>query len=95
MYRLKTLVGSFTPVANAAVKTLTQTGSERTCKSTLLKHLGERQFVRYYAAQVAAEPFLNGSSSAYVEEMYIAWQEDPSSVHKVSIVIKKNGCLLW
>lgn len=32
----------------------------------------------------AAEPFLNGSSSIYIEEMYSAWQNDPSSVHSVS-----------
>jgi 2-oxoglutarate dehydrogenase E1 component len=29
----------------------------------------------------AAEPFLNGSSTAYVEEMYNAWLRDPASVH--------------
>lgn len=40
--------------------------------------------VRRYAAPVAAEPFLSGSSSNYVEEMYQSWLEDPSSVHKVS-----------
>lgn len=34
------------------------------------------------AQQVAQEPFLNGSSSIYVEEMYNAWLEDPNSVHK-------------
>jgi 2-oxoglutarate dehydrogenase E1 component len=33
----------------------------------------------------AAEPFLNGSSSAYVEEMYNAWLRDPASVHAVSL----------
>jgi len=32
----------------------------------------------------AAEPFLNGSSSAYVEEMYNAWLANPQSVHAVS-----------
>lgn len=37
-----------------------------------------------YATQAAAEPFLNGSSSVYLEEMYAAWQKDPNSVHKVS-----------
>ncbi|KAF2364758.1 2-oxoglutarate dehydrogenase E1 component [Trinorchestia longiramus] len=31
---------------------------------------------------LAAEPFLNGSSSAYVEEMYRCWLQDPSSVHQ-------------
>lgn len=30
---------------------------------------------------LAAEPFLNGSSSNYVEEMYTAWLQDPKSVH--------------
>lgn len=39
------------------------------------------------AAQVAAhrvtqEPFLNGSSSVYLEEMYNSWLQDPGSVHK-------------
>ena len=35
------------------------------------------------AAAAKAEPFLNGSNSAYVEDMYESWLEDPSSVHKV------------
>lgn len=39
-------------------------------------------FVRH-SASVAAEPFLNGSSAVYVEEMYNAWLENPKSVHKV------------
>ncbi|KAM9735031.1 LOW QUALITY PROTEIN: 2-oxoglutarate dehydrogenase complex component E1 [Menidia menidia] len=33
-------------------------------------------------APVAAEPFLNGTSSNYVEEMYYAWLENPRNVHK-------------
>ncbi|XP_059156850.1 2-oxoglutarate dehydrogenase complex component E1-like isoform X2 [Physella acuta] len=37
---------------------------------------------RYFGTQVAAEPFLNGSSSAYIEDMFEAWQRDPNSVHK-------------
>ena len=36
------------------------------------------------AVLVAQEPFLNGSSGNYVEEMYISWKEDPKSVHRVS-----------
>lgn len=39
---------------------------------------------RHYSATAAAEPFLNGSSSAYVEEMYNSWLADPKSVHVVS-----------
>lgn len=42
---------------------------------------------RQYNAPVATEPFLNGSSSAYVEEMYNAWLADPKSVHVVSILL--------
>uniref|UniRef100_A0AAZ3SJK1 Oxoglutarate dehydrogenase a n=1 Tax=Oncorhynchus tshawytscha TaxID=74940 RepID=A0AAZ3SJK1_ONCTS len=41
---------------------------------------------RCYTAPVAAEPFLNGTSSNYVEEMYYSWLEDPKSVHKVPMV---------
>ena len=33
----------------------------------------------------AAEPFLNGSSSVYVEDMYNSWLQDPKSVHAVSV----------
>ncbi|UMM29537.1 hypothetical protein L5515_011846 [Caenorhabditis briggsae] len=33
------------------------------------------------AASVKHEPFLNGSSSVYIEQMYEAWLENPSSVH--------------
>ena len=36
------------------------------------------------AASVAAEPFLTGTSSSYVEEMYGQWVRDPTSVHAVS-----------
>lgn len=41
---------------------------------------------RHYNAPVATEPFLNGSSSAYVEEMYNSWLADPKSVHVVSFL---------
>ncbi|CAL7942906.1 unnamed protein product [Xylocopa violacea] len=37
--------------------------------------------IRKYSHRVATEPFLNGSSSSYVEEMYNAWLQDPHSVH--------------
>lgn len=35
------------------------------------------------AISAAAEPFLSGSSGLYVEQMFEAWSQDPSSVHKV------------
>lgn len=31
--------------------------------------------------ELTAEPFLNGSSGIYVEQMYESWRRDPSSVH--------------
>ena len=37
------------------------------------------------AAAAKAEPFLNGTNSAYVEEMYESWLLDSSSVHKVHL----------
>ena len=50
----------------------------RGARSTLLKCAG---ILRKSTA--AAEPFLNGSSSSYIDEMYESWQQDPTSVHKV------------
>ena len=38
---------------------------------------------RALSTTVNLEPFLNGSSGNYVEEMYEAWRNDPTSVHKV------------
>ncbi|XP_058799660.1 2-oxoglutarate dehydrogenase complex component E1 isoform X4 [Phymastichus coffea] len=36
---------------------------------------------RRHNNRAATEPFLNGSTSSYVEEMYNAWLQDPHSVH--------------
>ncbi|MFH4976461.1 hypothetical protein AB6A40_003170 [Gnathostoma spinigerum] len=33
------------------------------------------------AVAVKAEPFMNATSSVYIEQMYDAWRKDPSSVH--------------
>ncbi|XP_009949745.1 PREDICTED: 2-oxoglutarate dehydrogenase-like, mitochondrial, partial [Leptosomus discolor] len=35
-----------------------------------------------YVSSGTSEPFLSGSNSNYVEEMYYAWLENPESVHK-------------
>lgn len=79
MYRARAVVNNLVPfIPNVA-------GKERFA-SWLFS--SSRNFsssrVRPYSNQVAAEPFLNGSSSNYVEEMYNAWLEDPKSVHRVS-----------
>uniref|UniRef100_A0A4W5J804 2-oxoglutarate dehydrogenase complex component E1 n=1 Tax=Hucho hucho TaxID=62062 RepID=A0A4W5J804_9TELE len=47
--------------------------------------------VRCYTSPVAAEPFLNGTSSNYVEEMYYSWLEDPKSVHKSWDIFFRNA----
>ena len=44
-----------------------------------------------YNSRVATEPFLNGSTSSYVEEMYNSWLQDPHSVHIVCINIINYG----
>ena len=86
MHRIKTIVDKARPLVSVAVRTLPQT--EPKCQTLLNRILPlSRDFVRKYVAPVAAEPFLNGSSSVYVEEMYNSWIQDPNSVHKVSIVI--------
>lgn len=43
---------------------------------------------RCYNIPATAEPFLNGSSGAYIEDMYNAWLADPTSVHPVSITYR-------
>ncbi|XP_065652438.1 2-oxoglutarate dehydrogenase complex component E1 isoform X2 [Hydra vulgaris] len=47
--------------------------------------------VRFYASSVSAEPFINGTSGSYVEEMYESWQADPKSVHKSWDVFFRNA----
>ena len=42
---------------------------------------------RPLSSTVNLEPFLNGSSGNYVEEMYEAWMNNPKSVHKVDHVV--------
>ena len=74
MYKLRTIEKLLRPTASAAYSTLSKPQAAFIAKHTV----GAR-----YAGSVAAEPFLNGSSSVYVEEMYNAWKEDPNSVHKV------------
>jgi len=84
MHRLTSAVGSVgRPLASKAL--------QRTFVSSPVK--SQKQVGRFYstpATSVVAEPFLNGTSSTYVEEMYESWLENPNSVHKVKYCI----CLL-
>lgn len=81
MYRARTVLNNLVPFIPSAA------GPERFA-SWLLGSSGSRALCvsssRRYNAPVASEPFLNGSSGAYVEEMYNAWLADPKSVHAVS-----------
>lgn len=79
MHRLRTAVARLGPLAAA------QTPQSAPQSRLLALEGGARTFqpVRSLSASVAAEPFLNGTSSNYVEEMYYAWLEDPRNVHKV------------
>lgn len=48
--------------------------------SKLTSELVAASSVKLYNS-TAAEPFLNGSSSNYIDDMYSAWLKDPASVH--------------
>ena len=84
MFRLKTLwAASFRPQLWEGYRTV----ACRSCSS----HTGSSPG-RNYATQAAAEPFLSGSSSIYVEEMYISWEKDPNTVHKVRMYLINIQC---
>ncbi|XP_041116311.1 2-oxoglutarate dehydrogenase-like, mitochondrial [Polyodon spathula] len=60
----------------------------------LTKHVvaGRNYFEsRRFRSSGTAEPFLTGSSSNYLEEMYYAWLENPKSVHKSWDVFFRNA----
>ncbi|XP_055629733.1 2-oxoglutarate dehydrogenase complex component E1 isoform X1 [Toxorhynchites rutilus septentrionalis] len=52
----------------------------RNPSSKLTNELVAASSVKLYNS-AAAEPFLNGSSSNYIDDMYNAWLRDPASVH--------------
>uniref|UniRef100_A0AAQ4Q945 2-oxoglutarate dehydrogenase complex component E1 n=1 Tax=Gasterosteus aculeatus aculeatus TaxID=481459 RepID=A0AAQ4Q945_GASAC len=89
MHRLRTCAVRLRPLtASQAAQTV---GPQRPI--TVASPGGARTFppIRGYTAPVASEPFLNGTSSNYVEEMYFAWMEDPKSVHKSWDVFFRNA----
>uniref|UniRef100_A0A4W6EZU0 2-oxoglutarate dehydrogenase complex component E1 n=1 Tax=Lates calcarifer TaxID=8187 RepID=A0A4W6EZU0_LATCA len=79
MHRLRTTVARLRPLTAA------QTAQSLSQPRPLAVEGGLRTFqpARRLNTSVAAEPFLNGTSSNYVEEMYYAWLENPRNVHKV------------
>lgn len=80
MFRAKTLLRTIHPIAKSGYGTLAK--KKTVCVSNFEKTWLNIKFVQKYATAVAAEPFLNGTSSVYIEEMYNSWLQDPNSVHK-------------
>uniref|UniRef100_A0A8D0G3V3 2-oxoglutarate dehydrogenase complex component E1 n=1 Tax=Sphenodon punctatus TaxID=8508 RepID=A0A8D0G3V3_SPHPU len=83
MFHLRTCASRLRPLtASQTIKTISQH-----------KPAAPRTFqqIRCYSAPVAAEPFLSGTSSNYVEEMYYAWLENPKSVHKSWDIFFRNA----
>ncbi|XP_005882933.1 PREDICTED: 2-oxoglutarate dehydrogenase, mitochondrial isoform X2 [Myotis brandtii] len=82
MFHLRTCASKLRPLtASQTVKTFSQN------RPAAARTFGQ---IRCYTAPVAAEPFLSGTSSNYVEEMYYAWLENPKSVHKSWDIFFRN-----
>lgn len=82
MYKARTIFSTLAPLAPRIC------GPERYASWVVRSHPLTRtsqviftETARKYNSRAATEPFLNGSSSSYVEEMYNAWLQDPNSVH--------------
>ena len=82
MYKARTVFNTLAPLAPRIC------GPERYASWVVRSHPLTRisqvifsESARKYNSRAATEPFLNGSSSSYVEEMYNAWLQDPHSVH--------------
>ncbi|XP_064630056.1 2-oxoglutarate dehydrogenase complex component E1-like isoform X3 [Lineus longissimus] len=83
MFRVKTFFRTSGPLA-CTLRTLLD-------RSVVASASGGYKPQRNYGSPVTAEPFLNGSSSTYMEEMYNSWLEDPKSVHKSWDTFFKNA----
>uniref|UniRef100_A0A8C7S382 2-oxoglutarate dehydrogenase complex component E1 n=1 Tax=Oncorhynchus mykiss TaxID=8022 RepID=A0A8C7S382_ONCMY len=87
MHRLRTTVVRLRPIA-APQTAKSQSQARLAAVGGALRTF---QPMRSYTASVSAEPFLNGTSSNYVEEMYYAWLENPRSVHKSWDIFFRNA----
>ncbi|XP_048474701.1 2-oxoglutarate dehydrogenase complex component E1 isoform X1 [Rhincodon typus] len=83
MHRLRTCAAKLRPL------TASQTAKKLSHNGPAVSRTFQQG--RFYTAPVAAEPFLSGTSSNYVEEMYFAWLENPQSVHKSWDVFFRNA----
>ncbi|CAL1568021.1 unnamed protein product [Knipowitschia caucasica] len=82
MHRLRTTVARLGPSVRCVSRPRPARlpGAPRTCEST-----------RRLFGSVSSEPFLNATSSNYVEEMYYAWLENPKNVHKSWDIFFRNA----
>uniref|UniRef100_A0A672ZMT2 2-oxoglutarate dehydrogenase complex component E1 n=1 Tax=Sphaeramia orbicularis TaxID=375764 RepID=A0A672ZMT2_9TELE len=87
MHRLRTTVARLRPAVAA------HTAQSISQPRPLVVKGGLRTFqpLRCLSASVASEPFLNATSSNYVEEMYYAWLENPKNVHKSWDIFFRNA----
>ena len=82
---LKNLKTSALPTTNVstakkAAKSLFYKNQQYRIYTTITPHTQQQQTPKH--AENKSEAFLNGSSTAYIEEIYNAWLSDPKSVHK-------------
>ncbi|KAM6986700.1 2-oxoglutarate dehydrogenase complex component E1-like isoform 5-T5 [Aplochiton taeniatus] len=88
MHRLRTTIAWLRPMTASQNAQSLSLGRPVTLGAGALRTF---QPTRRLNASVAAEPFLSGTSSNYVEEMYYAWLENPRSVHKSWDVFFRNA----
>ncbi|XP_066991085.1 2-oxoglutarate dehydrogenase complex component E1 isoform X2 [Anabrus simplex] len=81
MHRARTVLNNLVPLAPLVPHIAPESFASWLLKSSKTASAITVSSTRHYSSSLAAEPFLNGSSSAYVEDMYNAWLADPKSVH--------------
>jgi len=74
-----------------AIMTRTNSSSSNANTNQTASTVGNLTQNRQYVTTAALEPFLNGSSSVYVEDMYNAWLNDHKSVHASWDAFFKNA----
>ncbi|KAM9456388.1 2-oxoglutarate dehydrogenase complex component E1 isoform 2-T2 [Clarias gariepinus] len=85
MHRLRTCASRLRPL------TASQNAQSFLQRRSAACGLRTFQLNRHYMTPVVAEPFLNGTSCNYLEEMYYAWLDDPRSVHKSWDIFFRNA----
>ena len=88
MHRARTVVGQLRPLLSVGYNHVTPGSIQRPIQGA--NQWLSKLIARNYASAHVAEPFLNGSTSVYIEEMYNAWLADPTSVHKVSTNVSND-----